>query len=130
MTTVAANGRRVRVRVYQGPTLSQGAAIALRARLYVSGWCLSRTLGEMRDRPRSGDLQYGSWQVAIAWVDDQPVAVATRFYNEIMAFTRKSARGAGLGRACVQALDRTDLVASEGVKGSRDFWSKVGIHCY
>jgi len=111
---------KIKTRVYSNGQAHVGAGIALKARLYVSGWHLSYQLKDTRSDPQVKD------KVAITFVDDVPVSVASLHKGTVMAFTRKSERRKGYGFKTFSAM-RLDKMPyhDEGVEGSWRFWKKA-----
>lgn len=100
---------------------SKPADIALKARLYVSGWTLSKDLAEIR----KGSVKA---LVALAYNPSGiPVGVSVREGNWISVFVRKSHRRKGAGTLLVKALKSDYNRAGYGVVGSLSFWDKVGV---
>lgn len=108
------------VKVYRGATLAAGAALALKHRLYISGWVMSGELISMRDDDNGGVISLG-------FLDDEPVAIVVDDYYQLMAFCRKSLRGNGYASKCLAELNTDGRVANEGIKGSIKFWRMNGI---
>lgn len=98
------------------------ANIALKSRLYVSGWVLSETLVGIRKGYNICK------KIAIAQIEDKPVGVAiVNNRNEVQVFVRKSERKKGIGKSLVESLNETNLKGNYGVEGSLTFFDKVGI---
>jgi hypothetical protein len=112
-----------RTQVYQSQTLRAGADLALRHRLYVSGWQLSQVLQSFRTRQNTTD------RLALGFCDDRPVAVAIYRDGTIQAFCRKSQRRQGYGGACVRALRAQSARAVVGIKGTDCFWQQQNVQC-
>lgn len=111
-----------KVKVYSGNDVAQGADLALKSRLYVSGWQLSYTLGAMRARPKTDD------KIAILFDEQEPVAVAVHNYNSIQVFCRKKKRRQGNGTQVVNALLREGVKHphyDQGIDGSMTFFKKT-----
>ena len=108
------------------------ADIALKNRLYVSGWCLSGSLRYARENPNN--------KLVLLHYDDDgiPVGVlyASHYYSDItlqdytnvQVFVRKSKRNRGIGKELVNKLKElspnTKFTWDCGIKGSRMFWIK------
>ena len=107
--------------VYQSLTLKQGADIAIKHRLYISGWALSRTLQKLRTTSCTHD------RIAIGSLNDIPVAIAILYEGGAQAFCRKKHRRNGYAGACVRALRSRMMVASIGIHGSEHFWSRHNV---
>lgn len=110
------------VKVYEGKSLSEGATLALKHRLYVSGWCLSGELRYLRDN------EHTDAEIAIGFLDGEPVSVIMRQYSKVQAFCRKAVRKKGYSTKCLQALRSKPTFAEEGTDGSCVFWNKNGIN--
>lgn len=114
----------MKVTVYEGGTLSEGAELCLNARLYVSGWDLRPTLVRMRDR---GTTHQG--KIAVAFDNGRPVALCLYDGHMLMAFCRDDRRRQGFGSACAKAIGRPQgSWAGEGVRGSVEFWKANGVY--
>lgn len=121
-----------KVKVFPGELVRHGADIALKNRLYVSGWDLSGKLKQLR----TGEL---TGTVALTYADDKPVAVAVAFDKlngrliELQAFCRKAERRKGYGTLAVDAARRMQrtknpkgvLRWNTGTDGSRNFWQNL-----
>jgi hypothetical protein len=112
-----------RTQVFQSQTLRAGADLALRHRLYVSGWALSHVLQCFRTSQNTTD------RLALGFCDDQPVAVAIYRDGTIQAFCRKSQRRQGYGGACVRALRAQSARAKLGITGTDRFWQQQNVKC-
>lgn len=98
----------------------ENADLALKHRLYVSGWCLSGTLKDIR----SGKYEA---QVKLQKVAGVPVAVAVLKNNFIQVFVKKEHRNKGIGRKLISRFKCGDLRGGYGVIGSLDFYEKCGV---
>jgi hypothetical protein len=121
-----------KVKVFPGELVKQGADIALKSRLYVSGWDLSDRLKQLRKGTLKGT-------VALTYEDDKPVAVAVAYDTfqgrliALQAFCRKSERRRGYGTIAVDAAQRMQrnrnpagkMYWSTGIDGSRKFWQNL-----
>ena len=121
-----------KVKVFPGELAGAGADIALKSRLYVSGWGLSIRLKQLREGELKGT-------VALTYEDDKPVAVAVAFDTyqgrliELQAFCRKAERRKGYGTIAVDAAQRMQrdrnpagkMYWSAGIAGSRKFWQNL-----
>ncbi len=114
----------MKIVVYRNRTLSEGARIALGARLYVSGWSLHPTLETLRDYQGVTDAR-----IAIAFIGETPVCLVLMHTDGmLMAFCRKSERRKGYASACFKALKSPLFAwAGEGVYGSPEFWKSNGV---
>lgn len=102
------------------------ADIALKNRLYVSGYLLSGILIDIR----SGVL---SANVVLHFEDNNPVGVAVHvleddYYDyQLMVFVRKSKRGNGIGSKLLKSLKAPEgCIVGRGCKASYPFWHKTG----
>ena len=105
------------------------ADLALKHRLYVSGWQLSGVLKEIRENPEGSCLG-----ISIVIKDGVPVSVATlpttTDSNIINCFTRKKLRKSGYGRMAVGALLDMGLTFTGhdfGIDGCEKFYQKCGL---
>jgi hypothetical protein len=105
---------------YSDDDAKLGADIALKNRLYVSGWELSKFLQKVRGGVVDAD-------VLIAFNDDTPVSVVVvekrRLYAQ--AFTRKSMRKRGIAKTLIKECGAKIKSTGIGIDGSSVFWSKV-----
>ena len=120
----------VTVSLFTDDTLAQGADIALKHRLYVSGWSLSHILKAIRDPSSSYSSLYSTSAIAIVAVKGTPVAVAVYRRDEINTFCRKSMRRCGYGSLAVTKIKETvkdKIRYFPGIKGSGSFYDNLGI---
>lgn len=110
------------------------ADIALKNRLYVSGWMLSSHLKYIRD----GKLNS---IVKLHYEDGKPVGVVTVnkpyecFDSKILdtntanleIFVKKIYRNKGIGRKLIAELGEFPKFGGWGIEGSHQFWRKVGV---
>lgn len=128
----------MKVKVYDGKTIVEGADLALKNRLYVSGWALSDELkwarheGMRLDQWTSVNPDYHQrYKIALAFKDNVPVAVVLWTGHTMMAFCRAAERRNGYASACVKALNIQTARAWPGVeRASIPFWKKNGIRLY
>lgn len=111
--------------VYENATLSEGAQIALTARLFIPGWSLRPTLYDLRER-----RSFCKAKIAIGYKNGVAICLAlidpTGMY---MAFCRKSERRNGYTSKCVHALGHQPLGwAGEGVYGTMAFWEANKVY--
>lgn len=103
------------------------ADIALKNRLYVSGYMLSGVLIDIRNGDNDG-------RVVIHFENDIPVGVAITqsahsSYYETMIFVRKSMRNRGIGAKLLTQLNASKTTrVGVGCKASRNFWQKHGFN--
>lgn len=99
------------------------ADIALKNRLYVSGWMLSHQLKSSRNNP-------SNYHIEMVHEEGIPVGVLlySRFSDTIEIFVRKSKRNRGHGRKLITNFMNRKLTQSpkygEGVSGSGIFYQK------
>ena len=120
----------VTVSLFTDDTLAQGADIALKHRLYVSGWSLSHILKAIREPSSSHSSLYSTSAIAIVTVGGTPVAVAVYRRGEINTFCRKSMRRRGYGSLAVTKITETvkDKIRHfPGIAGSCSFYHNSGI---
>lgn len=104
--------------------VSINADLALKNRLYVSGWELSSSLKHARSSP-------DAYMVLIEWRDDIPVGVIlyTKGNRVIQFFVKKSYRRQGIGTKLFaklkEILPPTDFRYDLGIDGSRKFFSSI-----
>lgn len=108
--------------LYEGETLKLGAKIAVKHKLYVSGWDLSYRFKDIiRSKTPRKDIK-----LSLVYIDDTPVAVAYSSIRSAQAFCRKSERKKGYGSDAVKAIpDINTNYGGYGLIGSDIFWSKV-----
>lgn len=109
-------------------TSQENAAIALKHRLYVSGWELRKALKAAVDDD--------CFIVKLFWKDGVPVGVClySRYIWQIQCFVRKAERGQGIGTKLVRDVMKAipngmEVEAGEGLKGTRRFWTRNEIRC-
>lgn len=110
------------------------ADIALKNRLYVSGWMLSSHLKAIRDGKINSIVK-------LQYEDGKPVGVVTmnRPYEgfdpehfdtkvtNVEIFVKKAYRKKGIGRKLIAQLENCPKLGGWGVDGSQRFWKKVGV---
>ncbi len=105
------------------------AGIALRARLYVSGWQLSQTLLDIRD----GDI-YTKDTFVLAYDGDTPIGLCVMHHRNSWGcpvsstFVRKSYRRRGIGTKMIaKALDnkRKKFMYGDGLWEAQAFFDKI-----
>lgn len=98
----------------------EAADLALKHRLYVSGWCLSGALQRIRA---------GNGEAVIVQVNNKYVAVAAYEDGVLQVFTRKSERRKGYGTLAVKTLvDKTgieDYSVLQGIYTAELFWESI-----
>jgi hypothetical protein len=119
-----------KVKVFDKAKAAEGADIALKNKLFVSGWELSKTLTEIREKAARNLKEY---TVALSYKDGIPVAVVIREGTFMQAFCRRSERRKGHASACARAIRQrhpdleASLYAFTGVEGSYSFWKNCLI---
>lgn len=120
----------IRIRVYEGEKLAEGAELCIEARLYVPGWAL---------RPSLVNADPTKDRLAVCFKDKDPVALVfltdwhpwrqTPKKPTLMAFCKDSERLNGYASRCARALgDRPrGTVSYEGIIGSAKFWKRNGL---
>lgn len=107
--------------------VAYNADVALKSRLYVSGWLLSGYLRLARLAPEN-------YYVHLHYVDERPVGVilvSNIHSNEphVQTFVRKSMRRKGIGTAMynhVKEHFKVDKFRHDnGIMGSRAYWNKM-----
>ena len=103
--------------------VEKAAEIALKNRLYVSGWLLGEYLRSIK--PERDDL-------LLYYVDERPVGVCFRrkYYKNscLMVFVRKAYRYRGIGRKLVNKMKTNDCYGYIGrEKGKGKIWKSNGI---
>lgn len=111
------------IKTYTKETLAEGCSIALKNRLYVSGWSLSRGLCYAR--------KSGKGTLALLFIGDKPVAVCfSDEYGSVETFVRKSQRRKGFGAAvllAVKSVLKKKLKGQCGIKGSMEFYKSSSV---
>lgn len=107
-------------KIYSGERTKIGADLALKNRLYVSGWELSRTLQDFRNGHERGI-------VILAFKADKPIAVLTgEELGFVMLFVRKAERRQGIGTQLFTLAANhfnTSINHDWGIHGSIDFFN-------
>lgn len=98
------------------------ASLALKSRLYVSGWELSHQLKAARDYPED-------YEIKLEYVKGVPVGVCLldKCDGSISMFVKKAFRRKGIGRRLVKRFGDKIKKASWGIHGSEDFFCAVDI---
>jgi RimJ/RimL family protein N-acetyltransferase len=128
----------VKLRHYAGPKdLITAVDLAIEHELFVHGWYFSRYYYIVRQCAEDlfrWDAEYWQrgYEIALAFADGKPVAIAAMERARIMAFCKESHRRQGFATACVQRLmpiasQFPDLNAGLGIDGSELFWTSNGI---
>lgn len=111
--------------------IAKACNIALKARLYVSGWRLSGCLVDARRFAlveKSYGIRRSNYTIAIKFVDGVAAALAFNDpYEEptVMAFCAEKHRRNGYAFECVKALNvRGEFTSEIGLTCSANLWSK------
>lgn len=111
------------------------ANIALRYRLYVSGFLLSGVLKDIRSGKVNGS-------VFIHYEDTLPVGVAVHIisgdtsqylssYYDLMIFVRVAYRNRGIGKKLINDMQVSNLLkVGRGSRYSLNFWQSLGFKPY
>ena len=119
-------------RIIKGRSLAHMKKLAddaLKARLYVSGWCLSGELLNIRDYLSETSTERPFYDIAVAYEDG--VAVGVSIINEngnIQVFVRKTKRHNGYGRKLVRKIRREGAYGLCGADGEGKIFTKNGIN--
>lgn len=123
------------IKIYKTPAeIIEACTLALKNRLYVSGWQLSRRLVEAR-RTAALEKAYGrlfsNFKIALKFIHGVPVAISLHdpmYHPTVMAFCAVAHRRNGYAAGCVNALQLDGkFTASIGLEHSRSLWKKFGI---
>lgn len=118
--------------VFSGATLEDGAALALKHRLYVTGWSLRKNLLNVQSLDTK---KKNRTQIVLTFDNDKPVAVtlfsaASGKRVFLMMFVRKSYRRKGIATNMIELWRRNykckKFVAFLGSDGSEAFFKKIG----
>lgn len=111
-------------RTYIKNNVQEAADIALKNRLYVSGWELSYLLKYIRERENND-----TYKISLAYKNNKPIGVCVKtFNNYVQVFVRKEERRQGIGTTLVQktlGARRKNFYYERGVSYSIDFFEKV-----
>lgn len=110
------------------------ASIALKNRLYVSGWMLLPHLKAIRDGKITSvvKIHYENGKaVGVVTMNKpyegfDPEHFDTKVTN-VEIFVKKSYRKKGIGRQLIAQLEECPKFGGWGVEGSNLFWRKVGV---
>ena len=134
---------QLQIEHFHGSSLTEGAKIARKNRLYVSGWCM---IDELRAIERAGDNNAlsSSTMISIAYVGGKPVAACLLFVEcdnvTCYMFVRKRLRRQRIGTLLYKAATEQysflfhgcgsatqEIAVYTGVDGSENFWQSVGM---
>ncbi|MNR26126.1 hypothetical protein D3C85_1433170 [compost metagenome] len=113
------------IRMFKGEDAKIAADIALKHRLYVSGWRLS---GELKSTREGQNIKE---RIAIAYSQEIPIGVC--FQKEdgsTHVFVRKSERKVGVGRSLVKQLAKPLARGSIGCDPEMKIWRRNGYAIY
>lgn len=110
------------------------ADIALKNRLFVSGFDLSYLLQNIR----SGQVGYREANIVLEYIEEKPVGVAVHIFDRdfeeesnVHVFVRKAFRRKGVGRKLIKSLnlpkEKKKLSVALGSNASGNFWQKMGL---
>lgn len=110
------------------------ADIALKNRLFVSGFDLSYLLQNIR----SGQVGYREANIVLEYIEEKPVGVAVHIFDRdfeeesnVHVFVRKAFRRKGVGRKLIKSLnlpkEKKKLSVVLGSNASGNFWQKMGL---
>lgn len=102
--------------------IKKAANEALKHRLYVSGWLLSRELKWARAKPAY--LK----NITITYKHNKPVGVIIcRWDNMLQIFVRKSERKQGIGSKMISCVKTKESWASTGIDRTGKIWKDNGV---
>lgn len=110
------------------------ADIALKNRLFVSGFDLSYLLQNIR----SGQIGYKEANIVLEYVEEKAVGVAVYVFDRdfeeesnVHVFVRKAFRRKGIGRKLIKSLnlptEKNKLSVALGSNESWNFWQKMDL---
>ena len=86
----------IKLQVSTSETIKEMASLALKSRLYVSGWCMSYSLKRARDLQSFREKSVVV--IAFSTETNTPVGAAIVCRKDIDVFVRKSERNKGIGK--------------------------------
>jgi GNAT superfamily N-acetyltransferase len=112
------------IQLFEGKDCIAAAFMALKHRLFVSGWRLSGDLKRVRKGHNVENVR-----IAVAYDSDTPVGVSLYDHTTglIQVFVRKSYRRRGIGRNLVESFKNPKTYGIYGVNESPCFFRNVGI---
>ena len=118
----------IKLQVSTSDTVKYMASLALKHRLYVSGWCMSYSLKRARDLQSFREKSVVV--IALSTETNTPVGAAIVCRKDIDVFVRKSERNKGIGKELVNAVTKavgreTEIFVATGSKGSSEFFKKA-----
>ena len=137
---------QLQIEHFHRSSLTEGAKIARKNRLYAPGWCI---IDELRGIERDGEdnALSSSTMISIAYVGGKPVAACLLFvaFNDITCymFVRKRLRRQRIGTMLYKAATKQyfflfhgwgsatqEIAVYTGVDKSDKFWQSVGLTPY
>ena len=134
---------QLQIEHFHRSSLTEGAKIARKNRLYVPGWCM---IDKLRDIERAGDdnALLSSTMISIAYVGGKPVAACLLFvecdYITCYMFVRNRLRRQRIGTMLYKAATEQysflfhwqgsatqEVAVYKGVDKSDKFWQSVGL---
>jgi len=114
------DSKNIHILVATGNECPSLASIALKNRLFVSGWEMSHTLREIRHNPHKATI-------AVLFEDNVPMSISLQERcSRVQSFTRKAKRRQGYGSMtfdCVIKYKENEKFYHEyGISGSLDFF--------
>lgn len=115
---------QIELKIFNDKDMQFAAALALKNRLYVSGWDLSHALKAVR----RGEYIFCN-AISILFDDSVPVGVAISQYksHDLMVFVRKSKRRKGYGSLLANSVKTSDSTMQGGMKHSYLFFDAIGV---
>ena len=136
---------QLQIEHFHRSSLTEGARIARKNRLYVPGWCM---IEELRGIERAGEdnALLSSTMISIAYVGGKPVAACLLFvecdYITCYVFVRKRLRRQRIGTMLYKAATKQylflfhglasatqEVAVYTGVDKSDKFWQSAGLTC-
>jgi GNAT superfamily N-acetyltransferase len=134
---------QLQIEHFHGSSLTEGAKIARKNRLYVPGWCM---IDELRGIERAGEdnALSSSTMISIAYVGGKPIAACLLFVEcddiTCYMFVRKRLRRQRIGTTLYKAATKQyfflfhgwasatqEVAVYTGVDKSDKFWQSVGL---
>lgn len=122
------------IKVYNTPAgIAEAISLALKNRLYVSGWDLSSCLVQARAEAlwlKSCGSRRIQYVIALKFVDEVPVAIAfhdPNYLPSMMSFCASKHRRNGFATECVTATKIKKFTAAIGLTSSVRLWSKFSV---
>lgn len=112
------------VRTYKGSDLKIGAKLALKHRLFVSGWNINTDLHFIL---KNNDEDNDQFRIALVFKDDNPVCIALLEGSKLQVFCRKSERFKGYGTKAAYSITEVNRYFrwEFGIDGSAVFFNKL-----